>query len=121
LERGAREAADHGILRALGNLVDGGKVAVRGNRKAGLDDVDAHGVEQLGNLDLLFMGHGRARALLAVAQRGVEYDDAVLLGLGSGHRIDPSRDVIWPTRPSGRRSLNAYARAGRSGPFSGNP
>src|SRR5262249_16754424 len=76
----------HRVLGPLGDLVDGGKVAVRGDREAGLDDVDAHVVEQLGNLELLFMGHGRARALLAVAQGSVEDDDAVLFGLGwRGH------------------------------------
>ena len=75
------------VLGALGDLVDGGEVAVRGDREARLDDVDAHGVEQLGDLDLLLVGHRGAGALLAVAQRRVEYDDAVLLGLGGGHRI----------------------------------
>ena len=84
LERGAREAADHGILRALGDLVHGGEVAFRGDREAGLDDVDAHGVEELGDLELLLMRHGRAGTLLAVAQGGVEDDDAVLLGLCLG-------------------------------------
>ena len=78
---GAREAADHRVLGTPGDLVDGRKVAIRGDREAGLDDVDAHIVEQLGNLELLLMGHGGARALLAVAQGGVEDDDAVLLGL----------------------------------------
>ena len=54
--------------------------------KAGLDDVDAHVVEHLGDLDLFLERHGGAGALLAVAQGGVEYDDAVLLGLvGGGH------------------------------------
>ena len=92
LRRGAREPADHGVLGALGNLVDRGEVAFRGDREAGLDDVDAHAVEQLGDLELLLVGHGRARALLAVAQGGVEDDDAVLVGLGLGsHGIDPSR------------------------------
>ena len=52
--------------------------------KAGLDDVDAHVVEQLGDFELLLMGHGGAGALLAVAQGGVEDDDAVLLGRGLG-------------------------------------
>src|SRR5690606_32822902 len=33
---------------------------------------------RLGDAQLLFLGHGRAGALLAVAQRGVEYDDAVV-------------------------------------------
>ena len=50
--------------------------------KAGLDDVDAHLVEQRGDFELLLVGHGGAGALLAVAQGGVENNDAVLLGLG---------------------------------------
>ena len=95
---GAREPADHRILRALGDLVDGGEVAVGGDGKAGLDDVDAHGVEQLGDFELFLMRHGGAGALLAVAQGGVEDDDAVLLGLGRGaHGSDPS-DTIAPLK-----------------------
>ena len=83
--------ADHGILGALGDLVDGGEIAVRGDGKARLDDVDAHGVEQLGDFEFFLMRHGGAGALLAVAQGGVEDDDAVLFGLGrGGHGIDPS-------------------------------
>ena len=43
-------------------------------------------VEQLGDFELLLVGHGGAGRLLAVAQGGVEDDDAVLLGLGwRGH------------------------------------
>ena len=92
LRCGAREAADHRVLGALGDLVHGGEIAFRGDREAGFDDVHAHGVEQFGDLELLFVGHGRAGALLAVAQRRVEDDDAVLVGLGlGGHGIDPSR------------------------------
>src|SRR5262249_11367725 len=83
-----RQAAHHGVLGALGDLLHGGEVALRGDREAGLDDVDPHGVEQLGDLELLLMGHGGARALLAVAQCGVEDDDAVLVGLGwRGHWV----------------------------------
>ena len=82
LESGARQTTDDGVLGALGDLVDSGEIAFRGDREAGLDDVDAHGVEQFGDLELLLMRHGRAGALLAVAQGGVEDDDAVLLGLG---------------------------------------
>ena len=78
------EPADDRVLRALGDLVHRGEVALRGDRKAGLDDVDAHLVEQLGDFELLLVGHGGARALLAVAQGGVEDDDAVLLGLRWG-------------------------------------
>ena len=46
--------------------------------KPGLDDVDAHRVEQVGDLELLFERHRRAGALLAVAQGGVEDQHAVL-------------------------------------------
>src|SRR6185437_897701 len=117
----AREAADDGVLGALGDLVYGGKVAVRCNRKAGLDDVNAHIVEQLGDRELLFVRHGCARALLAVAQGGVKDDDAVLFGLLlRGHWISsfssnaplgalygvalpspPSAQAQMPSRPSG--------------------
>ena len=82
LKRGAGEAADHRVFGALGDFVDGGEVAFGGDREAGLDDVDAHGVEQFGDFELLLVRHGGAGALLAVAQSGVENDDAVLLGLG---------------------------------------
>ena len=61
---------------------DGLEIAVRGDGEAGLDDVDAHGVEEVGDLDLLLERHGRAGALLAVAQGGVEDQDAVLAGRG---------------------------------------
>ncbi len=92
LEGGARKPADHRLVRALGDLVHRGEVALRCDRKAGLDDVNSHLVEQLGDFELLLMGHGGAGALLAVAQGGVEDDDAVLLGLrGRGHGSHPSR------------------------------
>ena len=88
---GAGEAADHGLPGALGDLVDGLEIAFGRDREAGLDDVDAHRVEHLGDLELLLVGHGGAGRLLAVAQGGVEDDDAVLLGLGSGgHGKGPS-------------------------------
>ncbi len=45
LEGRSREAADHGVLGALGDLIDGGEIAVRGDREAGLDDVDTHRIE----------------------------------------------------------------------------
>ncbi len=76
------KAADHGVLGALGDLVDGGEITLGRDRETGLDDVDAHVVEQLGDFELLLVGHGGAGALLAVAQGGVEDDDAVLLGRG---------------------------------------
>ena len=56
------------VLGALGDLVDGGEVAVGGDRKAGFDDVDAHVVEQFGDFEFLLVRHGGAGTLLAVAQ-----------------------------------------------------
>ena len=53
------------------------EIAVRGDREAGLDHVDAHGLEDLGDAELLGDGHRAAGRLLAVAQGGVEDDDAL--------------------------------------------
>ncbi len=76
------------------------EVAVRGDREARLDDVDAHLVEERGDLQLLLERHGGAGRLLAVAKRGVEDQDAVLSGLRVGHRIDP-----WTERlPAARQA-----------------
>src|ERR1700681_4906261 len=77
----ARQAGDHGVLGTPCDLADRLEVAFGGDRKAGLDDVDAHVVEHLGDLELFLEAHGGAGALFAVAQGGVEYNDAVLVGL----------------------------------------
>ena len=79
LELRPRQAADHGVLGAAGNLLDAVEIAFGGDRKARLDDVDAHLVEQFGHFQLLVEGHGGAGALLPVAQGGVEDDDAILV------------------------------------------
>src|SRR5437667_210468 len=86
----ARQSGDDGVLAALRDFVDGLEIALRRNRETGLDDIDAHGVEQLGDLDLLFVSHCGAGTLLTVAQGRVEDDDAILLGLSGGHGLDPS-------------------------------
>src|SRR5262249_12228845 len=78
---GAGETAHHGPLGAPGDLVDSVEIALGRDREPGLDDVDAHVVEEFGDLELFLVGHGGARRLLAVAQGGVEDDNAVLLGL----------------------------------------
>ena len=56
------------------------EVAGRGDGEAGLDDVHAEVLEGAGDLELLGQVHAAAGALLAVAQRGVEDDDAVRVG-----------------------------------------
>ena len=55
------------FLVRFGDLADGEEVALRGNRETGLDDVDAHLIEEFGHFELLLMGHGGAGRLLAVA------------------------------------------------------
>src|SRR5215469_1499925 len=57
------------------------EIALGRDRETGLDDVDAHVVKQFGDLELFLVGHGGAGRLLAIAQGGVEDNDAVLLGL----------------------------------------
>ena len=66
---GAGEAGDRRrSSSAAGDLRHRLEIALGGDREAGLDDVDAHLVEQFGDLELLLEGHGGAGALLAVAQ-----------------------------------------------------
>jgi hypothetical protein len=78
-ERGARQAGDHRVLGALGDLAHRLEIAVGGDGKARLDDVDAHFVEELGDFELFLERHRGAGALLAVAQRRVEDEDFVLV------------------------------------------
>ena len=125
---GARQAADHGALDPLGDLRHRLEVAVGGDREAGLDDVDAHLVEELGDLELLFERHRRAGRLLAVAERGVEDDDAVLVLAGAwvsvliGNVLLEMGPAIWlrgrlgcqrfrsPECPPAQRAADAQGR-----------
>ena len=66
------------------------EVARRGDREAGLDDVDAEARELVGDLELLGRVQRDAGRLLAVAQRGVEDDDPVGVG-GGRHGWGPCR------------------------------
>ncbi len=77
LEAGAAEAAHGGVLHDPGNLLHRREIAGGRHREAGFDDIHAHLVEQLGDLDLLLQSHGCAGRLLAVAQGGVEYPNFV--------------------------------------------
>ena len=52
------------------------KIAFRGDRKTGLDDVDAQGVERASQRHFAGDVQREARRLLAVAERRVEDDDA---------------------------------------------
>ena len=68
----AGEAGDHRALDLAGDRLDGLEVARRGDREAGLDDVDAEARELLRDLELLLRVERDAGRLLAVAQRRVE-------------------------------------------------
>ena len=73
LVHGAGEAADGaGIAGQAANLLDGAEVARGGDGEAGLDDVDAHADELLGDDELLLSVHGGTGGLLSVAQGGVK-------------------------------------------------
>ena len=78
---GAGEAGDDGALDLAGDRLDGLEVARRGDREAGLDDVDAQPRELVGDLELLGRVERDARRLLAVAQRRVEDQDSVRVGM----------------------------------------
>ena len=74
---GPGQPGDHRALDRPGDRLHGLEVARRGDRKAGLDHIDAQARELLGDLQLLLGVERDARRLLAVAQRRVEDDDAV--------------------------------------------
>ena len=69
---GARQPEDDRLRHRVGDPPHGLEVALRRGREAGLDDVDAELLELARDHQLLLDVHGRARRLLAVAQRGVE-------------------------------------------------
>ena len=81
--------ADDGVLDALGDLAARpAKSPSEAIGKPASMMSTPIVVEQLGDLELLLERHGGAGALLAVAQGGVEDDDAVLVGLvWRGHWI----------------------------------
>jgi len=113
-----REAADDGHVAVLpegrvpdldGDGAHGVQVVGGGCREAGLDDVDAEAGELAGDDELLGAGHGGARGLLPVAERGVE--DADVVGV-----VDAVGDVLGPPpRRRLRRPDGAGQRAEAAG------
>ena len=63
LEAGAREAADHRVLRALGDFLHRFEIAVRGNRETRLDHIDAHRIEQFGDFDFFLAASSQRPAI----------------------------------------------------------
>ena len=71
---GAGQAADDGgVADLVADPPHALEIAGARDREAGLDDVDAETHELPRDLDLFRRVHARARRLLAVAQRRVEY------------------------------------------------
>ncbi len=79
-----RQTADGGVLNGFGHRLHRFEIALAGDGKTGLDDIHLHQFQFPGDADLLLASHGSARALLAVAQGGVEYDQFV-----SAHDVTP--------------------------------
>lgn len=78
----AGKPADADAADEFGDFANRLKIAGRGDRKAGFDHIDADVDEGLGDFELFAQVHARARGLLAVAERGVEDDDAALVWCG---------------------------------------
>ena len=83
------------------------EVAVRRRGEAGLDHVDLEPLELARDAQLLVLGHRGAGRLLAVAQGGVEDDQAV------GHGDSPARKQNGPLRLQAGRLDETLGR-GRS-------
>ena len=73
----AGERGDAGAANLFGDGVDGVEVALRGDREAGFDDVNAERGELVRHAQLFAVVHGAAGRLLAVAEGGVKEDDLV--------------------------------------------
>ncbi len=87
----------------LGDFAHGLEIAGRGDRKAGLDDVDAQVDQRLGHFHLLGQVHARPGRLLAVAERGVEDTNIALahdcVPVWGGFVRCYLRSMLgWPTR-----------------------
>src|SRR5208283_3674147 len=84
LALGAGEGGDDGAACRpdfAGDVADGFGVALGGDGEAGLEDVDAESGDLVGHAQLFSAVHDATGGLLAVAQGGVEEEDAVGLRL----------------------------------------
>src|SRR5262249_2617954 len=74
----AGQAADDRPLHLPSDGLDGLEIAGGGDWEAGLDHVHAEVLQRVGHLQLFAQVHAGPGRLLAVAQRGVEDDEAVV-------------------------------------------
>ena len=108
------QPTDNGVFCLFANVADGFEIAFRCNGKSGFDDIDAHLIKQLGNFQLFSMAHRGAGALFAVAQRGVEDNDAVF-GISNCHGVSLSmspKSVARAVHPLSARAQTARSEAG---------
>ena len=78
----ARETRDDRAVDFASHEIHRLPIAARGDRETGFDDVDPELRERLRDPQFFRLRHAAAGRLLAVAQRGIEDEDAV----GVGHR-----------------------------------
>jgi hypothetical protein len=76
----AGKGGDARAVNFAGDLADGVGVALAGDGETGFNDVDAECRQLMGHAQLLFVVHGAARGLLAVAEGGIEEDYLVRRG-----------------------------------------
>src|SRR5215208_1540682 len=81
------------------------EVTRRGDREAGLDDVDAEAGELVCDLELLGGVQRDARRQLAVAQRGVEDDDPVVVHVACSFSACVTCSFVLGSRLRGRHAL----------------
>jgi hypothetical protein len=82
LSGAAREARDDWALDFASHEIHRLPIAARGDRETSFNDVDPELRERLRDPQFFWLRHAAAGRLLAVAQRGIEDEDAV----GVGHR-----------------------------------
>ena len=99
LRAGPGEAGDDRRVIALpdafGDRLDAFEIARRGDRETSLQHVHAQLRQRLGHADFFVKVHRKTWRLLAVTQRGIENDNAVVVqraeaGVGDAHRLGSS-------------------------------
>src|SRR2546425_7746888 len=70
--RGATKGGHRHVATFVGDGLDGGEIAIRGDGKTRFDDIDAQAFELSRQAKLLFQVHRAARRLLAISQSRVE-------------------------------------------------
>src|ERR1035438_7761234 len=73
---GASQARNNGPPHRGGNTLDGLKITIRGDRKPGLDHVDAQTVQLLSEAEFFLHVHAASRRLFAVPQSSIENSNA---------------------------------------------